>query len=196
MSNLYAEIVWYATNYPNEVDELEWGYDSDHSGPSTLNIPVYICPSSERRDPAQDLTDVPWDVEGPYLMARGNYAACWGAGVYVNKTNADGTPAPSPLDGLFGATFIPGWNTTYGGQQFLGPWKTCHTSGVRPESVHDGLSNTMAVSEVCFINSQTEGRGTWAINMPGAGGFMAQTRPNARGTNWPTTPSTWCRCAI
>ena len=41
----------------------------------------------------------------------------------------------------------------------------------------------MAVSEVCFINSQAEGRGTWAINMPGAGGFMAKTRPNARGSN-------------
>lgn len=41
----------------------------------------------------------------------------------------------------------------------------------------------MAVSEVCFINSQAEGRGTWAINMPGAGGFMAKTHPNANGSN-------------
>ena len=83
------------------------------------------------------------------------------------------------MDGLFGVTFIPGWNTTYAGQT-TGPWKVCHTCGVRPAAVHDGLSNTMAVSEVCFINSQAEGRGTWAINMPGAGGFMAKTRPNAQ----------------
>lgn len=64
-----------------------------------------------RRNPAYDTND--WDIEGPYIMSRGNYAACWGAGIYINKTNSDGTPASSPLDGLFGVTYIPGWNTTY-----------------------------------------------------------------------------------
>ncbi len=86
------------------------------------------------------------------------------------------------MDGLFGVTFIPGWNTTFKGQSG-GMWKLCHTCGVRPDDVHDGLSNTMAVSEVCFINSMAEGRGSWDISMPGAGSFMAKTRPNARGTN-------------
>ena len=90
-----------------------------------------------------------------------------------------------PLDGLFGVTFIPGWNTTYSGQS-TGSWKVCHDCGVRPAAVHDGLSNTMAVSEVCFINSQAEGRGSWPIAMPGAGSFTAKTRPNAAGSN-----STW-----
>jgi len=183
MDSYYREVVDSATAYPNEPDELEWGYAFDHTGASTLNIPIYSCPSSERRDPSKDLTDASWDVEGPYRMARGNYAACWGAGIYINKTNPDGTPAPSPLDGLFGVAFIPGWNTTYAGQNQLGAWKVCHSCGVRPASVHDGLSNTMAVSEVCFINSLQEGRGSWPINMPGAGGFMAKTRPNAQGSN-------------
>ena len=41
----------------------------------------------------------------------------------------------------------------------------------------------MAVSEVCFINSPAEGRGSWDITMPGAGTFMAKTRPNACGSN-------------
>jgi prepilin-type processing-associated H-X9-DG protein len=41
----------------------------------------------------------------------------------------------------------------------------------------------MAVSEVCFINSQSEGRGSWAMNMAGAGFYMAKTRPNAMGSN-------------
>ena len=182
MTALYEEIVSFAIAAPNEVDDLEWGFDLDHTGAVTQNIAVYICPSSERRNPAQDINDASWDVEGPYIMSRGNYAACWGAGVYINKTNADGTPAASPLDGLFGVTFIPGWNTTYAKQSYLGPWKVYH-GGVRPEAVHDGLSNTMAVSEVRFINSQTEGRGTWGLNMPGAGGFMAKTRPNAQGAN-------------
>jgi prepilin-type N-terminal cleavage/methylation domain-containing protein/prepilin-type processing-associated H-X9-DG protein len=182
LADLWSQVEVCGINYPNEVDDLEWGPNQDHNGPSTLNIPAYICPSSERRDPSQDLTDEAWDIEGPYMMARGNYGACWGAGVYINKVNSDGTPAKSPLDGLFGVTFIPGWNTTYNGQT-TGNWKIAPATGVRPAAVHDGLSRTMAVSEVCFINSMTEGRGSWAINMPGAASFMAKTRPNARGTN-------------
>jgi prepilin-type processing-associated H-X9-DG protein len=152
-------------------------------GPGTQNIAAFLCPSSERRNPALDLTDIPWDVEGPYLMSRGNYAACWGAGVYINRTNPDGTPAPSPLDGLFGVTFLPGWNTTYQGLSYKGSWKINPSCGVLPAAVHDGLSNTMAASEVCFINSQAEGRGSWDTNMPGAASFMAKTGPNAKGTN-------------
>ncbi len=162
----------------NAVDIIN-DQDSDTGIFILDNFTTYICPSHERRNPNQDASD--WDIE-PH-RSRGNYAACWGAGVYVNKTNnLNGTPAPSPKDGLFGVTFIPGWNTTYSGST-TGPWKVCHTCGVRPEAVHDGLSNTMAVSEVSFINSTTEARGTWTLNMPGAGGFMAKTRPNARGTN-------------
>ena len=183
MVDLYHEVVSFATTAANEVDDLEWGFDLDHTGTSTKNIAVYICPSSERRDPSQDVDDPTWDIEGPYIMSRGNYAACWGAGVYINKTNPDGTPAPSHLDGLFGVTFIPGWNTTYSKQGYVGSWKVCHTCGVRPESVSDGLSNTMAVGEVCLVNSKLDGRGTWALNMPGGGGFMAKTRPNAQGSN-------------
>jgi prepilin-type N-terminal cleavage/methylation domain-containing protein len=184
LSDLWAQVYTLTTGpyIGNEPDELEWGVDSDHTGPSTQNIAPFLCPSSVRRDPSKDLTDGPWDCEGPYLMARSNYAACWGAGIYLNKTNPDGTPAPSPLDGLFGVTFIPGWNTTYRGQT-SGPWKLAPNTGVRRAAIRDGASNTWAVSEVCFINSQTEGRGSWAINMPGAASFMAKTRPNAQGSN-------------
>jgi len=190
MTALYDEIVAFAEQRPNEVDDLEEGFFLDHKGASTKNIAAYLCPSHERRDPSKDLTDSSWDVEGPYCMSRGNYAACWGAGTYINpnRANPDASPGPSPLDGLFGVTFIPGWNTTYdasvlGPNKYKGPWKVCHTCGVRPAAVHDGLSNTMAVSEVCFINSQQDGRGTWPINTPGAGLFMAKTRPNAHGSN-------------
>ena len=77
MSDLYAEVVSFARTAANEVDDLEWGFDLDHTGTSTKNIAVYICPSSERRNPSQDLTDDSWDIEGPYIMSRGNYAACW-----------------------------------------------------------------------------------------------------------------------
>ncbi len=183
LAQLYADVLWCGENYENAVDEMEWGPQANHMGPGTQNIAAFLCPSSERRNPALDLTDIPWDVEGPYLMSRGNYAACWGAGVYINRTNPDGTPAPSPLDGLFGVTFLPGWNTTYQGLSYKGSWKINPSCGVLPAAVHDGLSNTMAASEVCFINSQAEGRGSWDTNMPGAASFMAKTGPNAKGTN-------------
>jgi prepilin-type N-terminal cleavage/methylation domain-containing protein len=183
LDDLWTQVVVCGTGFENEPDELEWGVDANHSGPSTQNIAAFLCPSSIRRDPAKDLTDGPWDCEGPYLMARSNYAACWGAGVYINKTRPDGTPQPAPLDGLFGVTFIPGWNTTYANSGYRGNWKIAPGSGVPPAAVRDGLSCTLAISEVNFINSTTEGRGSWAINMPGAASFMAKTRPNAEGSN-------------
>ena len=77
MVDLYHEVVTFATSAANEVDDLEWGFFLDHTGTSTKNIAVYICPSSERRDPSQDINDPSWDVEGPYIMSRGNYAGCW-----------------------------------------------------------------------------------------------------------------------
>jgi prepilin-type N-terminal cleavage/methylation domain-containing protein len=192
MPQLYNEVISFSTTAANEVDDLEWGFFLDHGGVSTKNIAVYCCPSSDRRDPSKDLTDTDWDVEGPFIMSRGNYAACWGSGYYINATNSNGTPKASPQDGLFGVTFIPDSITPSGGPTAKydysitsghGSYKVCPTCGVRPEWVHDGLSNTMAVSEVRLVNRQADGRGTWAINTPGAGLFMAKTRPNAGGGN-------------
>ena len=75
----YDEVVWIAQTHANVVDDLEHGYSNDHTGPSTLNFAIYICPSSEQRNPAMDLTDESWDIEGPYKMSRGNYAGCAGS---------------------------------------------------------------------------------------------------------------------
>ena len=198
MGAYYEEAVAFAEGSGNAVDDMEWGLNSNHDGSITKNISAYICPSSDRRDPSQDLTQGnsgTWtDVEGPYYMSRGNYAACWGSGVYLNTPiSYDGTRAPSRLDGLFGATYIPGWSTTYSPsalaarnppqKRYTGTWKFCPTSGVKPATVTDGLSNTMAVSEVRIVNSMSDGRGSWPINSPGGGLFMAKTGPNASGVN-------------
>ncbi len=109
----YNEVLWMAENYTNVVDDMEHGIANDHHGATTMNISVYICPSAEQRNPALDLTDEAWDIEGPCKMSRGNYAGCAGAGFYINSTNADGTPAKSLLDGLFGAyDTVPFCDTT------------------------------------------------------------------------------------
>jgi prepilin-type N-terminal cleavage/methylation domain-containing protein/prepilin-type processing-associated H-X9-DG protein len=201
MGHLYDEMSWFVVNAANGLDDSEWGYNLDHTGPPTRNIAAYICPSSDRRDPSKDVNDSAADIEGPYLLSRGNYAACWGSGIYVNKTNADGSPAPSPLDGLFGVAFIPdtlpdnGSATSppnakyaYSITNGIGNYKICPTCGVRPELVRDGLSNTLAVSEVRIVNSQVDARGTWSLNTPGGGLFMARTRPNAAGGNYADEP--------
>ncbi len=72
----YKEILTIAQNYTNVVDDLEHGAANDHHGSMTMNLAIYICPSSDVRNPALDLTDESWDIEGPYLMSRGNYAGC------------------------------------------------------------------------------------------------------------------------
>lgn len=90
-------------------------------------------------------------------LARGNYAACYGRGGYgVAHTNN-----PS-VGGLFG-----------------------NNSKVRPATVGDGLSNTLALSEVKYRNPSSTGpsyqdvRGTWAYGTMGANIFSTQTGPNS-----------------
>ena len=43
-------------NFENEVDELEWGFDLDHTGTSTQNIAAYIVPEfrTARPQPGPD----------------------------------------------------------------------------------------------------------------------------------------------
>ena len=91
---VYDEMVFFAVSTNNAVDNNKVGYNLDVTGPATRNIAVYICPSSDRRIPAQDVWSTSaWDLEGPSRNSRGNYAACWGSGVYLNNpiNPADGT---------------------------------------------------------------------------------------------------------
>lgn len=90
-------------------------------------------------------------------LARGNYAACYGKGGYgVAWTNSQTT------GGLFG-----------------------NNSKVRFTNVPDGLSNTLALSEVKYRTPSSTGpstadvRGTWAYGTMGANIFSAQTGPNS-----------------
>ena len=50
-----------------------------HGSKYTEHCCLYL-PQFRAAQPSQDVNDPSWDVEGPYIMSRGNYAACSGAG--------------------------------------------------------------------------------------------------------------------
>ncbi|HZZ81503.1 MAG TPA: DUF1559 domain-containing protein [Gemmataceae bacterium] len=90
-------------------------------------------------------------------LARGNYAACYGKGGYGSSQTNDPT-----IGGLFG-----------------------NNSKIRMTNVTDGLSNTLAISEVKYRQPSSNGpsyqdsRGVWGYPTMGGDVFSAQTGPNS-----------------
>ena len=183
MTDLYEEIVSFATNAANEVNDLEWGFDLDHTGATTQNIAVYICPSSERRDPSQDIDDPSWDVEGPYIMSRGNYAGCWAREIYINKTNADGTPAPSPLDGLFGVRLHSRLEHDLQQPDYLVRGRSAIPAASGRNRSTTGFPIPWPSARFASSTARRKGGEPGPSTCPAPVRFMAKTRPNARGSN-------------
>jgi prepilin-type N-terminal cleavage/methylation domain-containing protein/prepilin-type processing-associated H-X9-DG protein len=172
-------------------DDFDW---KAPGGGGCYVIAAFVCPSADLMSPDNYLNA--WHIEGPQgedkgpgMQARGNYAGCFGSGVFINNYNPGSKNLPAvrdPKDGLFGVVQIPGWETYTPGDSRdpsggTGLWKMGYGCGVRDNEVVDGTSNTMAVSEILGVDSTKDGRGTWSIFMPGATNYMAKTRPNARG---------------
>ena len=90
-------------------------------------------------------------------LARGNYAACYGKAGYGSVHTGDPTTG-----GMFG-----------------------NNSQVRLTNVTDGTSNTLALSEVKYRQTSTNGpsyqdvRGTWGYGTMGANIFSAETGPDS-----------------
>jgi prepilin-type processing-associated H-X9-DG protein len=90
-------------------------------------------------------------------LARGNYAACYGKGGYGTSQTNDGS-----IGGLFG-----------------------NNSKFRPSSVIDGLSNTLAISELKYRQPSSTGpsfedsRGVWAYGTMGGNIFSSRIAPNS-----------------
>jgi prepilin-type N-terminal cleavage/methylation domain-containing protein/prepilin-type processing-associated H-X9-DG protein len=122
-------------------------------------------PIGDQHLPAMDCPAHPWSDEkmsngtGMEHLARGNYAACYGKGGYGSiQTNNP------QIGGLFG-----------------------NNSRVKmaEATAGDGLSNTLALSEVKYRTPSSTGpsyqdvRGTWAYGTMGANIFSTQTGPNS-----------------
>lgn len=153
----------------------------------------YVCPSAEtmtlseavgkdlQRNVGDGISPPTWDHDD--YTTKGNYAACFGSDTYMSfqdpaKAGAFGVVMLAPprhCPDLYEASeqFVEN-------PKMLGAWKMGNRLGNRDADVRDGVSQTLAVSEVLGYNSRYDARGGWVLNLPGSSVFTARTRPNAR----------------
>ena len=148
-----------------------------------------ICPSA----PAVTV----WFDDGAAALERnskGNYAACWGSGVYYltdrnrKNTSLGKRDTLSLTAGMFGVVQIPDWQLRVGerpregADEIRGKWKLGWGHGNNESDLADGVSKTIALSEVLTWDTERDIRGTWTCAGMGAASFSAMVPPNADGT--------------
>ncbi len=178
--------------------------DADHIG-GKVNISksigrwvpkVYFCPSAEPTTealggwwyPSSGRSEEEWRLEH---LAKGNYAACWGADTY--ETGCPTVPFDPDVEalkkktrGAFEVVLLRGWLDviqSYNDDTMLGAWKMGNSQGTKIKQIPDGTSKTLAVSEVRCWDTTKDGRGAWAANVMGSTNFTARTPPNSRDVN-------------
>jgi hypothetical protein len=159
---------------------------------------VLKCPSA-----IEIIDDDRFTGMGYQNLAKGNYAACYGAEFYMNnpRSQPNGTNVKRngrQKDGMFGVVNVLGrrsgaanveWGETIalpegGGDEFKGSFKygAALDMGVRPgTSDCDNVAKTILLSEVVGYESPEDGRGAWVWGAVGATAFTAYTTPNADG---------------
>jgi prepilin-type N-terminal cleavage/methylation domain-containing protein len=124
--------------------------------------------------------------------SKGNYAACWGAGNYLSFHQDPvlaglGKRDPNPA-GMFGVNMLQNWQQRVGESQsedsgaIRGKWKMGLGQGTKTGDIADGLSKTMAISEVLGWDHAADIRGMWTSTTPGSATFMTMFQPNAAGS--------------
>lgn len=153
-------------NQWNSADDTE--HEAGYVGRTTPRI--FICPSADRMTPAERITTYAHE-----RISKGNYAACWGADDYMSFE--DTTKA-----GVFGVVMVRGWEKVVQKENdpsIKGLWKMGLGQGTRDVDIRDGLSATIALSEVLGYNSRLDGRGGWVLNAMGSSNFTGRTGPNS-----------------
>ncbi|GAA5511141.1 DUF1559 domain-containing protein [Novipirellula caenicola] len=111
---------------------------------------------------------------GLEALAKGNnYAACWGSGDMLSWEQKE-------TRGAFGTYYVNQEKiiTTVGGTTTAGD-RFQNRNGMQSRDFTDGLSNTIAMSEIIAAESQTDIRGVWMSPAMGATIFSAFQNPNS-----------------
>jgi len=164
-----------------------------HVGNVGTSTPQYmICPSAETIEAHLGVSSQShWTWYHDEWNAKGNYAGCFGAGVYEDALpyQEGGDPAMSGVFSVVRLDPPPHCPDIYESHRqkqdstwFKGTWKMGYGQGCTQADIRDGYSNTMMISEVLAYNSIFDARGAWVIVGPGATAFLAHTLPNAEGT--------------
>ncbi len=166
----------------NAADDME--HEIGGVGRSTPSF--YICPSSDKWTMANRLND--WGHDGP-KTTRGNYAACFGSDTFMTSPAFDDVPefrGSSYTAGAFGVAMVPGWDEIIPPSQqrevhpaMRGIWIMGNKDGNSDVAIIDGMSNTLAISEVLPYDSPTDGRGCWVTAYPGGTNFTTRLTPNS-----------------
>lgn len=198
---LYRATVACMTQNPNDgfsaPDDCEHGpwYVGSWDGAGTPNF--MLCPSAPT-------PLVPHDNSGATAIeraAKGNYAACLGAGTY--KQSIDGSPliddqlekegltkngdVPKQLRGVITTAVIPGRVAGENAKGNEGIWKFGHGKGVKIRRIKDGTSKTIVASEVLTVDGRVgtdatkseDIRGVWVVPAAGASSYSHLTTPNS-----------------
>jgi len=150
--------------------------DAPNHGPENAKVgpvvpTIYICPSA----PVMEAQMSGLNLES---IAKGNFAANYGTDNILSFLRPE-------TRGLFGIVQLPGWENGARTQHAsaadaVGTWKRGRQLGSRVAEVTDGLSNTVAISEVIGVDVPIDGRGAWICPAMGSSNFTAKYGPNSK----------------
>jgi len=148
----------------NPADHCEYSATFGHVGRKPLKF--HVCPSA----PAvrTQFSDGTYGLES---LAKGNYAASWGTNDMLSWEDSE-------TRGAFRTLYLPQEDivASYGGSDD----RMQQGKGHRDSDFVDGMSNTVAVSEVIAVDTATDIRGVWMAPAMGATIFSAKYSPNSR----------------
>jgi prepilin-type processing-associated H-X9-DG protein len=140
---------------------------------------LLICPSAPTVDPEYNLAA---GTSVPTNLAKGNYAACFGAWSWINADNVppdlstmtselpEEQRTGPPNKGIFEVVNIG---------DVTGKAMLASKQGTRMMAVRDGSTKTMLLSEILAWKSPIDGRGAWFWNGMGGSSFTAFLPPNS-----------------
>jgi prepilin-type N-terminal cleavage/methylation domain-containing protein/prepilin-type processing-associated H-X9-DG protein len=166
------------TNVSDDLEHAAPNGDADPRNVSRFTPRAFICPSAEPMSAGNRIDSFDHDD----YTSKGNYAACWGSGHYLDFDPR--VPVPPEIEakrGAFGIVMVPGWEGRTVQPRAHGKWKMGLGIGTKFAQITDGSSNTLMVSEVVGVDSSLDGRGGWVLQSMGSSNFSAKWEPNAQG---------------